>query len=469
MSRRLLGCNLGRDLERNYSPARSNIHQFKVNVVGSLGKMRVNVEGGDEAAAWFNGVWSPDCDFRTDLHWSDWLQNTLSSILRDGDQCTVFDDRVTGEDTGKLLTWEADQVAPYSEAAFKTLDEYSGKDANGNPLFVQDSGIIRDYLGREVAYIASGKRGRKVIEKPEDATVYKRGVARLMCNPWRHNQGRGIPAMVTSAGNYVDMYEILTSELQTAKRAAKQYAYARRRDAVTDWDDPGSAPEYLPENSGKTATETDAEGANLSTATGAKNYEELENYTGGFTDYIAPEDDIIFPDANRPNANLPAFMDSVHGFSGSSMGLAAAYTKMRADSSYTSFRGDMIMTWVTFYWLQKRMERVAADWVGVRALRWAMRKGHIKELPAGWENSISWSWPRMPEVKQLDAENATAAGLKNGTLNYADFLGPDWERKLEDYAEQVKKIRALELPLGILETKSGGMSDADDNKGADDE
>ena len=459
MTRRALGANLGRDLERNYSPARSLIHQFRVNCVGSLGKIRVNVEGGDDAADYFNSVWSKNCDFRTDMDWSTWLQNTLAGIIREGDQLTVFDDGITDDDSGKLLTWETDQIAPLQDSELlKAPDEYKG--------LIQDNGILRDGWGREVAYIASGKRGLSVIGNIDDATIFPRGIARLMRNPWRHNQGRGVPVMVTPAGNFVDIYEILTSELQTAKRAAKQWAYVQRSDAVTDWDDPGSAPEFLPENTGKTATEVDAEGANLATATGAKNYEKLEAFAGGFVDYIDPDDNVTIPDIKHPNKDIPAFLEAVHGFSGSALGMAAAYTRLRADTSYTAFRGDMIMSWVTFYWLQKRLERVAADWVGVRVLTWAMRKKLIKKLPDRWESKVSWTWPRMPEVDELDAQNAITAGLKNGTLDFAALLGPDWNRKLEDYAKQVDEIRRLGLPLSILEAKSGGMSNPKKDNGA---
>lgn len=454
-TRRLLGCAKGRDLERNYSPARSIIHQMRVNVVGSDGKLRVNLpnDAGKAAQDWFNSVWAKDCDFRADLHFSDWLQNTLAGIIREGDQLTVFDDGVTEDDTGKLLTWEADQVVALSAKAFGD-SEYGKK-----PGATQDSGIIRDKLGRELAYIATGKRGLSVVNDLKDASIYPRGLARLMCNPWRHNQGRGVPVLLTAANNFVDLYEILASELQTAKRAAKQYANVKRGDAAMDWDDPNTAPEYLPENSGKTAAEVDAEGANSTANPEAKNYERVESFTGGFTDYLAPGDSVEFPKIDRPNADLPGFIESVLGFSGGALGVASAYSKMRADTSYTAFRGDMIMTWVTFYWLQKRIERIAADWVGVRALGWAQRKQIITPLPDGWQTSLSWTWPRMPEVDELDAQNAIHAALKNGTTDYAELLGPDWRERLESLAEQVDVIRALLLPLKILESGSGNTED----------
>jgi hypothetical protein len=64
----------------------------------------------------------------------------------------------------------------------------------------------------------------------------------------------------------------------------------------------------------------------------------------------------------------------------------------------------------------------------------------------------------MPEVDQLDYENAVAQALKNGTTDYSKLLGPDWEARLEGLAKQIAKIRELELPLSILELKSGGTA-----------
>ena len=124
----------------------------------------------------------------------------------------------------------------------------------------------------------------------------------------------------------------------------------------------------------------------------------------------------------------------------------------------------MILSWHgAFYPMQKWVERSIADWVGVRALRWAMRKKLIPALRPGWEKTLSWSWPIMPEVDRLQAENATATALKNGTTDYAHLLGPDWESRLESMAEQIEVIRKLGLPLSVLEMKSGGVSEQ--NKG----
>jgi capsid protein len=457
MQKRLFGTNIGRDLERNCSVPKGMLHQFRSNVVGSLGKMKLNIEGGDEAAKWFNEVWAKAPDFRDDTHWSTMLQNLGAAVLREGDLLTVFDDGII-DDSGKLLTWESDQIGPVEKDALAKMMGGAYKDAT------QDNGILRDKWGRIVAYITSGKRGRSVYDV-DDVTVFPRGAARLLKNPWRLNQGRGIPSIVSAAASFLDLYEMLLRELQTAKRAAAQYAMVKRKDAVDDWDNPGTHPEYLPENDGKTATEVAAEGANSATNPEARNYEALEEALGGFVDYGVPEDEIDYAPAERPNVHMPEFIEAVHCQAGMVFGLARAYALLKADTSYTAFRGDMIMTWQgAFYPMQKWLERQAADWIGVKALAWGQRHKEFKELPAGWDRNISWTWPIMPEVNPLVAQNAIAQKLKNGATDYSEILGPDWKNILKGFADQVEWVRELVLPLGILETKSGGQ--ANSSKGA---
>lgn len=448
--KRTLGTNIGRDIERNYAPARGIITQFRANVVGSLGKMQVNVSGGTEAAAWFNGIWAKNCDYRDDVHWSDLCQNVVAAVIREGDLLAVFDDGVV-DDSGKLLTWESDQIVPLND---DILAKKGFKDS------IQDGGIIRDKWGKILAYSVTGKRGLTKLFDEADVTIWKRENAIMPRSPWRLNQGRGVAPMLTAAASFLDLYEMLSRELQTAKRAASQYAYVQRDNAVDDWDTPGSAPQYLAENDGKTAIETAAEGANSTTNPEARNYESLEAFTGGHMDYGDANDKVVFPPSDRPNVAMASFIEAVLCHAGAAFGLARAYSMLRADGSYTAFRGDMILSWASaFYPMQKWLERSFADWVGVRALRWAMRKNVIKPLPDGWETAISWNWPTMPEVDELDAENAVATALKNGTTDYGKILGPDWKQKMDSLAEQIEYARAKGLPLSVLEMKSGGVSE----------
>jgi capsid protein len=459
-SKRAKGSNIGRDLERNYSSARGILHQFRMNVVGPLGKLQVNVPGGEEAGAWFNGVWAKDCDYRDAQHWSTVCQNVVAAIMREGDMLAVFDDGLI-DDSGKLLFWESDQIAPCSEALFKAKFPTDGN--------VNDGGIVRDKWGRVLAYTCTGKRGLASIDSESDLTVWQRDNAVMPRDPWRLNQGRGVPPMLTAAASFLDLYEMLSRELQTAKKAAGDYAHVIRKDAVDDWDSPGTKPELLPENSGKSAATVATETGGGATAP-ARNYESLEAFTGGYTDYGQPGDEVNIHDAKRPNVHMTEFIEAVLCHAGAAFGLARAYACLRADTSYTAFRGDMIMSWQgAFYPMQKWLERCFADWVAVKALTWGMRRGAIKTLPAGWERSLSWRWPRMPEVQVDTAQNAIALALKNGTTDFSQEIGPDWREHFDALAAQLEYARSKGIPLGVMEMKSGGAANGKDNSGSDDE
>ena len=448
MQKRQKGANLGRDLERNYSPAKGILHQFRENVVGSLVKLQVNIKDGKEATDWFNGVWAKDCDYRDNLHFSTVLQNVVASVMREGDLLAVVDDGPVA-DSGKLLHWEADQIVPLSETALKQT---------GYSSAMQENGVLRGKYGEVLAYICTGKRGLTVLDVIKDATIWPREQARLVKNPWRLNQGRGVPSIITSANNFQDLYEILSKELQSAKVAAGQYATVKRKNAVTDWDSPALHPELLPENTGKTADETADETASSVTGATAPNYDKLESFTGGYVDYLDEGDDVEIPDIKRPNIHLLDFCEAVLGHAGASVGLARAYTILRAESSYTAFRGDMILSWVTFRTMQKWLERTYADWVAVKVLNWAQKKKVIKPLAVGWERTLSWLWPAMPAVNELEEEKGKSEALKNATTDYGQLWGPDWRRHMEALAEQLNVARELQLPLSVFEQKSGGVA-----------
>ena len=159
------------------------------------------------------------------------------------------------------------------------------------------------------------------------------------------------------------------------------------------------------------------------------------------------------------------FIDFVMDSGGAAMGIAHAYTRLKADTSYTSFRGDMVMTWAgAFYPEQKDMEHDFLDWATIRAIKWNLRHGGFKNAPTdGWERKISWMLPKMPFIKELEERKANAQALKNGEVTYAELLGPGWLAKFEQLEKEINQIIERGLPLEILETKSGGAT-ADNNQ-----
>lgn len=448
--KRLNAVNLCRDLERNYSAARGHMRQFKTNVVGVGPKLALNLkdEASAAAAKWINGTWAKHCDSRGDTPLAEIVANVLTAKKREGDILVVFDD--FDEDDGKLLFFEADQLVEMKSDDWERCAPKYCCDKKTGKAMCQEQGVVFDRRGRVVAYIATHCHGRMVCDADE-CTVFPVSSARLMLEPWRLNQRRGAADMITPAAHYLDSYEMLSSELQSAKLQSKMGAKVTKTDG---------AEAALLENgvdveglvSQTTASGTEAIGTGT---TPAANYESIEALCGGYVDYLNEGEDIVPYDIKRPNVAMKDFLDFISDASGASMGLAAVYSSLRASTSYTAFRGEMLLSWAQFLWDQKWIERRFLDWVVPKAIEWAVRKGLLVALPVGWESEASYIWPTMPEVDRTAAATADGLELKNGTTDYAKLLGPGWREKFAALAEQIEVARELDLPLSIMQTVAG--------------
>lgn len=442
---------LARDLQRNYTNACGMLHQLRVNVVGELAKAQFNSSDAawnEAMGRWFNSDWAKNCDARDDLHWSDFVGLSLISTVREGSCLLVVDD--FDRDDGKLIAWESDQLVTVDAADWKQNAPPAYRE-NGEPM-QQDKGVIRDRRGRVRGYIVTGQHGQSSV-KLDSATVLPVGRAKLLKRPWRFNQNLGVGELLTASADLQDAYEIRAKELQSAKVAASFAMKVKRREGVSDYDDPTAAQLSLPENYGQDATSVADSQAGGGTG---RNYDRFEALTGGYMEYMADDDDIEPIDFQRPHVNLRDFLDYVTGTSGSAFGLASAYAKLRADSSYTSFRGDMILTWRTFAYFQKWTERHVCDWAVRRVAEWAVRKGVVPACKdAEWASKVSWLFPTMPQVDEQAEESAITQRLKNARTTFDELLGPDWKAKVDKLGDQLAYIRDRGIPLAAFETAAG--------------
>ena len=445
---RFKAINLARDLERNFTNGKNLIRQLKVNVVGAKGgkvRLKTDTDFDKQAADWFNSDWAKNCDSRDDNHFNDFLKLIVASVAREGDCLAVFDD--INEDDGKLIFYEADQLVSVDASDWEKQTEWVekvkvGKETKTIPL-KQESGVVYNSFGRVVAYIVTAKRGLQTA-KITDVTILAAGSAKLLKSTWRFNQLRGTGDMITASADLQDIYEMRAKELQSAKVAASFAAAVQKKDAVMDAVlRGGNNPEDLL-SSGSSGS-----------SSAAKNYEALEALTGGYMEYLEPGEEIKILDHNRPNINGKEFFDFVNGSAGSAFGLSKTYSSLQVESSYTAFRGDMLLSWATFYDLQKWLERKFCDWVAKKAINWAIRKGILKNAPDGWERSISWIWPVMPQVDPVKDSNAKNNNIKNAYTTLEDELGPDWKEKIDSAAEQLNYAKEKGIPLSAYETVAG--------------
>jgi capsid protein len=316
---RLFAINLGRDLERNYSVAKSQLKQFRNNVVGADAKIQVNTgdDFGEQATAWFNKKFFTNCDFRSTEDFSKITRNIATAKKREGDILVVFDDgtalNVAEGGTGKIITYDADQICEIT----KSTDLPAGS--------VQDGGIVRDKYGREIGYIVSNKRGVQAADK-KDVTIFNRNPdnedansVKLIKSTFRCNQGRGSADMLSSIADLLDCYEMRSKELQSAKVAAALAGTIEREEAVEDFDDTRLDPtnENPDDSAGAANTLPEKQ-------TTPANYERMEALTGGYFDYLAKGDKLTLHDIKRPNIHMAEFLDHVTDASGSVFGFAHA-------------------------------------------------------------------------------------------------------------------------------------------------
>lgn len=448
---RLSAINLARDAERNYSNAKSIIHQNKINIIGKSPKCQINTADkfGVEATEWINSDWMKNCDFRSTRRFAKLGQLVVAGQDREGDLLALFDDEMI-DDTGKLLFYESDQITDLADfTAWKGNRE----------KWQQRDGIIYDEWSREVGYVTTHRRGQSSIPA-RDATVFPRdpvdeskNMVKLIRADFRLIQGRGISPMLTIISDMLDCYEMRSKELQSAKLQASLAGTIQRKEAIENFDDARFDPDNQNADDSAGVTNTLPE-----EQTAPENYERLEKLTGGYFDYLAEGDEFKLHDIKRPNVKMKEFLDYVLDSAGSAFGLAHAYTRMKADTSYTAFRGDMVMTWVTWYARQKDLENEFLDWSAIRAIKWAIRKGFIKRPPTpGWEKKVSWMLPRMPFVDEGKERDAQAKAVKNGLTTYTELLGPTWQRQFEQLGKELDDARQKALPLEAFETKSGGI------------
>lgn len=75
-------------------------------------------------------------------------------------------------------------------------------------------------------------------------------------------------------------------------------------------------------------------------------------------------------DTKHPNASMPEFIRWLAGRSAAPFGLGQIYATLKADSSYTAFRGEQMLSWQSFYEAQKFLEGIC-DWIVYRWAIWA--------------------------------------------------------------------------------------------------
>lgn len=469
--RRLEGVDLARNMVRNDSQTRGLVRQIRSNVVGDFGKLIFSESGPwyDAARAVFR-EWSRHADYIDGASWRETLQLVAYAIAMEGDCVVLYDEgQLTG--SGKLLLFEADQIC--------NLDAASWKEFAVGPRrrWRQCSGVLLDGWGRKAGVVVSRYRGRTETPR-KDAFVLVCDPADPDAAPWRHvtrkfrlRQLRGSADALASLTTVQDAAEMMSYELQSAKRGASHYAFIRLKspevapEDVAELPDPATAAAAV--GSDNTAAGTAGAAAAAAQPAGATDDDpddlpgaNLAKITGGQMDVGEGVEGVDWDPATRPSEKVTDFLEFAARLAGRAHGLNSSYALGRADGSYSAARMDLVMSWVVFRDCQQFLEDSLADWVAERVILHAVDLGQLDAPPKDWREKIRWQWPRMPAIDEGKEQQALTLRLKNGDASPQEVFGPGWRERLQQRADFDAECRRLGITLAFQEITPGAAAAA---------
>lgn len=438
---------LARDMARNGETMSALMRQFRFNVVGTCGGKACFEFGAAYTAVGRRlqrafAAWARSAEFFDGLDFQAVLDAALQTKLLTGRAVLLFDDGLIS-DSGKIIVFEGDAVANIDDKAF--AERVPGG-------WTQHQGLVKDANGvTRGAFVSMSQRGQNTFAltdksgRPAVFYLCKEADAAWVDSPflifshaWRVNQTVAVPGVHASLGSMIDLEAATKYELQAAKKNAQTIGQVTQ---TAETADPTLTDDLDPDATAPVESGVKGEGA----AAGAGDDDEQVSLdldvikdANVLYDVMPPGVKMELFDTKHPNSNMPEFIRWISGRVGWSNGVGSVYATGKADSSYTAFRGEQVMSWPAFEHEQHLLESRICDWAVRRWFAWATRKGLVdpRGLPDGWLDAVAWQWPKMREVNQVDAENAFQIGLKNGTATFRDRFGPDWMRRIEQRAEE---------------------------------
>ena len=459
--------NLSRDMMRNAPERVSQDQQLRVNTVGwEGGKLYASFPEGYGAAAeevmhYFNKVWAIKAEFtfRKNFNWI--LKTALTAQDVGGNVVLVFDDGILtgGKGTGRVRGFEADEIAEIPQTEFEKRFPKSWTQSRG--FVYNESGM---FCG---LFVSTSQRGKAVFDPsagfmtlrldPFDDETTPNFI--LLGDMRRFNQGRAVSPLVSALTALVDLHETVASEAQAAKLNAQMVGQilesesAEPDEGASGFDDRevADATQAAPENVKFTTKELKAIGAHF--------------------DQMPPGLKCELLDTKRPNLNIIAYVEHVTGVIGATRGLARVYATLKAQTSYTAFRGEQAMSEQSFREARKEMERTVCDPIARLVIARAVRQGLIEaELPEHWEEMLAWTWPKMIEVNEKDAQSALKMKLENGITSLTRELGPgEMERILAERKREKQLFDDAGLIYPGTVTAAGQIVDEGGDENQDEE
>ena len=430
----------GRNLHRNDLMAGGLLETIRTLAVGPQGGSPVFTTPDSEWNQAAQKAWRSwaklACDFRgTGVCWSDSIGLGLTSILRDGDYLTCWDEAML---EGGCIWYEADQLAEIAAADWAANAVAQGL-AELDPLtgqmvpLSQQSGVIRDRFGRVRGWVATSEYGQQTVPWAK-ATVWRPEQARLTMKPYRFNQIRGNSSLIAMISAISDVRAMVLAEIQSGKRAAQEAIAIKQK-----------RPPLL----GNGLTD-----AGVTPAT--QRYEEFEESYGGAVLYMGVDDDAKVVGNERPAPQVRQFAEWVSEVAGKSLGLFPVFASGKITNPANA-RLEVLLTWAAFRVWQKMLERGPVDFVVPRVLGMLQKSGAIPPCPVDLAESYQVSWPEMPLLTPKEEIEAKVMRIKAGGSDFEAEFGPSWPEIVRRLAAQ-KDLLTQELGLefiSVFETVSG--------------
>lgn len=444
MDTRLRCISTVRNLMRNSSLLKTDVSMLQLSVIGCNSDLMFY----DKDDAWYRKAealwrkWGKHASFRDNGSLVDFLDKVLYTLLCEGDCVLLFDDGEI-DDSGKVLMFAPDQIAPLPDSDFK---------ARFKEGWTQCDGIIRDQFGRTMGVVVAPTPGLKVVPANE-ALILLKDDPYAPCN-WCYVKRsfrdtiRGVADALPVLADLQDVNEILQYEKISAKRFAAQYAYITEAEAQSAVTPEGFLPEEPVEEGGEQNGEEKPEEYTV---------DHLQDITAGMLDLLPNGSSITFSPNDRPSPRTLEFVEAVREVAGGALGLTRSFALAKADTSYTAARWDTGVASKALAKISQFLDDHILDWLADRLIRWAVKKELIDESPdPDWVDAAAFTHPSGREVlDEVKEQQAIGLALKNGTANLEQLVGPGWRGILSELATEKKYAESLGLSLDMGETKSG--------------
>ena len=412
--------------------------------IGTGGGMPVFTGPGASDAQRRFDAWKKEAGFSENEHFSDLLKQILRTVKLHGDCMVLVDQDMTD---GKLRIWDADQICPLMAADFTVWcarnDAFDAFDGERRP-WRQVEGAVVDNFGRCRGHFVTMLRNRIAVAE-EDATFIPLGLGRRVCSSKKVSQFRGEPLFLPNADITNDTRSLIKSEVKGAQNTA-ELALIHRRGADSDNRALSALTDALTPEEATAGTDITPEG--LQALVGAADRgADFQAFAGkSAIGEIAHDADIInLNNANRPSQQIQSWLDNLADQNSKRMGVMSLIGRGRADNSYSSGQIEISISWAQFAEDQKMLERQVVDYVcGV--------------LFPGEPYIVEW--PQAFEVDPQKAEQTLDARLRGGRATFREILGPRYQDRLRQLAEDKRLLESLGLTnLSFFQSVSGVVAE----------